>query len=124
MEGFLGPAADPWFVKCDPSVDDFKIGELALPAGMSLSRLGGRRTLLDVVSRRFDKVQRGSTQTCYGRFTEEEFGLISGNCVRSAFDLSTETPAVRDRYGRHKFGQGCLLARRLIEADVSLVQLN
>ena len=122
--GFLGPEAEPWRVSCDPSATDFNIGELTMPAGVSVARMGERRGLLEAVCRRFDEVQRGTANTRYDRLTQEAFGLICGNRVRSAFELNEEPPTVRDRYGRHKFGQGCLLARRLVEAGVSLVQLN
>jgi hypothetical protein len=122
--GFLGPDAEPWRVTCDPSAPDFTIGELTMPADVPLTRLEGRHGLLDAVSRGFDAAQRGPAPARHDRFTAEAFGLISGNHVRSAFDLGREPEKLRDRYGRHKFGQGCLLARRLIEAGVSLVQLN
>jgi hypothetical protein len=122
--GFLGPDAEPWRVSCDPSAPNFTIGELTMPADVSLARLGGRHGLLDAVGRRLDAAQRGPVQARHDRFTAEAFALISGNRVRTAFDLGREAPAVRDRYGRHKFGQGCLLARRLIEAGVTFVQLN
>jgi hypothetical protein len=58
------------------------------------------------------------------RHTQSALDLLTGSRARRAFDLGRESPALRDRYGRHKFGQGCLLARRLIEAGVTLVQLN
>ena len=59
-----------------------------------------------------------------GSFHERAFDLLGSRAARAAFDLSREPPKVRDRYGRHQFGQSCLLARRLVEAGVGLVQVN
>jgi hypothetical protein len=122
--GFLGPAADPWRLTCDPSAADFRINELKLPDDVPLDRMGARRNLLQAVRRQFDHAAGGPAEARYGRFAEEAFGLVCGNRVTAAFELNAEPTALRDRYGRHKFGQGCLLARRLIEAGVRLVQLN
>ncbi|MFN0197515.1 MAG: DUF1501 domain-containing protein [Planctomycetaceae bacterium] len=122
--GFLGPQADPWRLTCNPLAEDFRIDELTLPDGVSLARLTERRNLLDHVARHFDESLRGQVPERFNRLAEEAFGLISGSRVRTAFDLTGESADVRDRYGRHMFGQGCLLARRLVEAGVTLVQLN
>jgi hypothetical protein len=122
--GFLGPEAEPWRVTCDPTAANFSIEGLTLPADVPLARIGGRRGLLDAVSRRFDEAQGDAAPRRFDRLTQEAFGLVCGNRVRAAFDLQHEPVGLRDRYGRHKFGQGCLLARRLVEAGVGLVQLN
>src|SRR5207237_10873673 len=66
----------------------------------------------------------GGAPARYRQQSVQAFDLLAGRRVRAAFDLGREPPAVRDRYGRHTFGQGCLLARRLVEAGVALVQVN
>ena len=85
---------------------------------MPLERLAGRRGL-------FDQVQRHSAGVL-GRRTmdahqERAFNMILAPTTRTAFDLNAEPVKVRERYGRHKFGQGVLLARRLVERGVPLV---
>jgi hypothetical protein len=58
------------------------------------------------------------------RFTQQAYDMVTGPAARRAFDLSREDPRLRDRYGRTRVGQGCLLARRLVEAGVSFVTIN
>jgi hypothetical protein len=118
--GFLGSAWDPWRLTCDPSASDFGIPELTLLADVSKNRLTTRRDLLS----RLNPAQGGTPARRYAGLADEAFDLLRGQRVRQAFDLSREPLALRDRYGRHKFGQSCLLARRLIEAGVPLVQVN
>src|SRR5262249_25374280 len=60
----------------------------------------------------------------YDNSSQQAMDLLTSGRAREAFDLQREPPRVRDRYGRHKFSQSCLLARRLIEAGVRLVQVN
>lgn len=122
--GFLGSEWDPWLLRCDPAAPDFQLPELSLPVEVSPLRLEGRRSLLDQVNRNLDRWQRQSAAAGANRNTQQALDLLTGARARRAFDLGREAPAVRDRYGRHKFGQGCLLARRLIEAGITLVQLN
>lgn len=122
--GFLGSEWDPWLLRCDPSAPNFQLPELTLPGEVPAERLAGRRSLLDQVGRPFERGRRETAVAGASRHTQHALDLLSGARVRRAFDLEREPPALRDRYGRHKFGQGCLLARRLVEAGVSLVQLN
>lgn len=113
--GFLGRAADPWLFRCEPAAVNFQIPEFTLTANVPPDRLTDRRDLLKVLDR--DLVPSS-------RYAEQAFDLLASPKARAAFDLTRETPKARDRYGRHHFGQSCLLARRLVEAGVSLVQVN
>lgn len=122
--GFLGGEWDPWRLTCDPAAPNFQLPELTLPAEVPSARLTGRRSLLDQVARQSERWHREASVADSNRHTQEAMDLLIGARVRRAFDLGREAPAVRDRYGRHKFGQGCLLSRRLVEAGVALVQLN
>jgi hypothetical protein len=122
--GFLGREWDPWLLRCDVTAADFQLPELTLPVEVPPTRLEGRRSLLNQLGHQFERWQRESAVAGASRDTQHALDLLTGARVRRAFELSREAPAVRDRYGRHKFGQGCLLARRLIEAGVVLVQLN
>ncbi len=122
--GWLGRKADPWLLTCDPSTAGFQVPELGLPAEVPPLRLQGRQSLLEQVNRHLDSVDRGSAITRYDTQSRQAFDLLRSRKARQAFDLNQEPPAVRDRYGMNRFGQSVLLARRLVEAGVSLVQVN
>jgi hypothetical protein len=122
--GFLGRKFDPWLLTCDPSVADFQVPDLGLPAEVPPLRFQGRRSLLEQVNRHLDAVDRSDALTRFDAQSRQAFDLLRGTAARKAFDLNLEPPAMRDRYGRNRFGQSVLLARRLVEAGVSLVQVN
>jgi hypothetical protein len=122
--GFLGRSADPWLFHCEPNSPNFHIPEFTLATGVSAERLAGRYDLLGRLDRTAGAVERTGLLTHYDRQTQQAFDLLRSPQSRAAFDLERELPAMRDRYGRHQFGQSCLLARRLIEAGVGLVQVN
>jgi hypothetical protein len=122
--GFLGRAADPWLLTCDPSAADFHIPGLALPADVSRGRFEGRRSLARQVNEHLDGLLRAGNAGLFDAQQQQALDLISAGGARRAFNLQEEPPAVRDRYGRTRFGQSVLLARRLVEAGVSLVRVN
>ena len=122
--GFLGQKYDPWLLTCDPSSPDFAVPDLTLSEGTSSSRLSRRRSLLSQFD---DAVRHLDTQRSVSQFsnsTTQAFDLLTGGGARRAFNIGEESDATRDRYGRSKFGQSVLLSRRLVEAGVSLVQVN
>ncbi len=112
--GFLGSAHDPFQVTHDPNDPNFRVGELALSADVSLGRLEGRRSLLS----------RLEARGPMGPFQQRAFDLLRSEGVRRAFDVARESPATRQRYGRNTLGQSMLLARRLVEAGVRFVNVN
>ncbi len=114
--GILGRRFDPMFVAQDPAAATFD--PLPLSEGAEFGRLAGRQRLLESVD-----VARTSTGE-FGQFQEQAFGLVTSPAVRKAFDLTRESPVLRGRYGFSAFGQGCLLARRLVEAGAGLVTVN
>lgn len=122
--GVLGPQYDPWLLTCDPSQADFKIPDLALPKEISELRLEKRLALLRQVNRRADRVADSSAVSRLNRQRQQAIGLLGRSKSGSVFDLSQESDATRDRYGRTRWAQSVLLARRLVEAGVSLVQIN
>jgi hypothetical protein len=69
-------------------------------------------------------VDRSGALDSLDKFQREAYELISGPAARKAFDLDAEDPRVRDRYGRHTWGQSTLLARRLVEAGVTFVTVH
>jgi hypothetical protein len=118
--GFLGSAYDPLFVSQDPSSPDFQ----AIPAAAEVDRLTERRSLLTEINRQADELDRTAAVRSVDGFYDRAFSLLTATATRQACDLARENPQVRDRYGMNSFGQSCLLARRLVEAGVSLVTVN
>jgi hypothetical protein len=122
--GFLGRTADPWLFRCEPASPRFHIPEFSLSADVPPERLEDRHTLLDRLNHGFDRAEHSGLLTHYDHQTQKAFDLLRSARARSTFDLDREPAPVRDRYGPSQFGQSVLLARRLVEAGVSLVQVN
>ena len=120
--GFIGSSYDPLFVPQDPSRDDFQPFPVAL--GEDGERLRLRQTLLAQVDRQRHDMNELAATRSFGVHHARAFDLVTSPAARRAFDLSAESTALRDHYGRTAFGQGLLLARRLVEAGVSLVTVN
>lgn len=123
--GFLGSQYDPWHVKSDPNDPNFKLDELTLQPGLTIDRVDDRRTLLgELDQQRRDLESQGSSQNL-SRSCQQAYSLLgAGGRFREAFEMDREPKEMRDRYGRHAFGQSLLLARRLIEAGMPIVQAN
>ncbi|MCI0702572.1 MAG: DUF1501 domain-containing protein [Planctomycetia bacterium] len=124
--GFLGRASDPWLINCEPEKPNFKIPGLSLPTDVSGKRFDGRKDLLEALGTAQANPARkggGSTEGA-GAHTQRAFEMISSPAARKAFDLDSEGAKARDRYGRSRFGQSCVLARRLVEAGVPLIRVN
>jgi hypothetical protein len=122
--GMLGRNADPWLFTCQPGAPNFRINEFNLAVDVSASRLRDRRSLLGQVNQRLDAASRLGVLDTFDNQNRQAFDLLRSARSRQAFNLDQEPAAVRDRYGRSPFGQSVLLARRLVEAGVSLVQVN
>jgi hypothetical protein len=113
--GFLGPRHDPWQLRLDPGRPDAPDDTLALSAGLDPQRLHRRRHLLD----------QTAPPPPADAFIEQQDAAIALLCngkVGRALDSQCEDPRLVDRYGRHLFGRSLLLARRLVEAGVPIVQ--
>jgi len=119
---YLGGGANPFVVESDPNTRQFRVKNLTMPANISFDRLDSRRHLLQAVdnARRTADRSIGDLGEHYGR----AFDLLTSQRVAAAFDINAEPGRLRDRYGRHTFGQSALLARRLIEAGVTFVTVN
>ena len=122
--GFLGQKFNPWLVPCDPSAADFAVPGLALPAEVQPVRFDSRRSLLQQMNARLDTLGRSRAVEGFDVNAQKAFDLLGAAQSQNAFHLNQESAAVRDRYGRSRFAQSILLARRLVEAGVSLVQVN
>ena len=118
--GCLGSEYDPFVLNADPNARDFKVPNLEPVAGVTNERLLRRQAMLDRVDRGLDdREARVFAEMDVAR--RKALELVTSPEVRRAFDLSQELDSVRDRYGRHTWGQSHLLARRLIEAGAKFV---
>jgi len=120
---YLGGGHDPFVVGGDPNDDQFKVPNLGLQ-NLTKPRFQQR---LDLLSQ-FDQFRRDADTTGVMDSLDEYQGravsLLTQPSVHDAFNLSSEDPKLRDRYGRHEVGQRCLLARRLVEAGVRIVTID
>jgi len=121
---YLGAAYQPFELGADPNGKNFGVPNLALPKGLALEVVQDRGKLL----REFDTlrrdVDRSGTLEALNGFKAQALEMVTGDRVREAFDLSKEATALRDRYGRHTYGQSAILARRLVEAGTTCVTVN
>ena len=122
--GFLGKAYDPFALMADPSKPNFKVPDLLPPPEIGEARLERRRKLRSIVDDTLDEFASSDNARLLDSNFEAAFRMMTSPQARGAFDLSQEPTAVRERYGMNRFGQCCLLARRLIEAGVRFVTVN
>lgn len=122
--GFLGKAYDPFVLNADPSKADFKVPDLLPPTEIGEARLRRRRDLRQVVDDAVKGFETSETAKLMDSNFASAYRLMTSERAREAFDLSRESQKVRERYGMTRFGQSCLLARRLVEAGVRFVTIN
>ena len=122
--GFLGPRHDPWQITRDPNLPDFGLDSLRPAEGIDVNRLNNRRALLEEVDRQQAQLAGTAESRRLNHQQQLAFSILSSGRIARAFALDQEPAAVRDRYGRHLFGQSLLLARRLVQAGVPVVQAN
>lgn len=122
--GFLGKAHDPFALMADPSQPDFKVPDLLPPAQIGEARLDRRRRMREVVDETLNHFEASENAALLDSNFAAAFRLMTSPQAKAAFDLSQEPTKVRERYGMNRFGQCCLLARRLIEAGVRFVTIN
>ena len=122
--GFLGKSHDPFVLSADPSKPDFQVPDLLPPAEIGTARLNRRQKMRDIVDSTLDHFEQSADAKLLDSNFQAAYRLMTSPQAKEAFDLSKEKPKVRDRYGRNRFGQCCLLARRLIEAGVRFVTIN
>ncbi|MEX2215614.1 MAG: DUF1501 domain-containing protein [Phycisphaeraceae bacterium] len=121
--GFLGKAHDPYYFFQDPN-GKVNLTDLTLRQDVSKERLARRQSILEKVNTAMPDMARAVEQSAVNQYYHKAFDLLLSGRARNAFDLDKESKETRDMYGRHTFGQSCLLARRLIEAGTKVVQVN
>jgi uncharacterized protein (DUF1501 family) len=121
---YLGKAYDPLEVNGDPNASNFQVRNLSIPDGLTARGFASRRALLET----FDTLRRdlddGRVMEGLGTFKGQALEMVAGDRMRAAFDIGKEDARLRDQYGRHRYGQSALLARRLIEAGARCVNIN
>jgi hypothetical protein len=117
--GFLGNRYAPYRIEADAAHNGFRLPDIFLPPDVTADRLGDRRLLLPQLDRGL--ATGASAAGDLDHWQRQAFGLLQAPALRRAFRLDREPDRNRDAYGRHLFGQGCLLARRLLEAGIALV---
>lgn len=124
LPGFLGAQHASFDVDQKLLSDKVRIQAIQSADDLTTIRLNARRDLLRQFDNRRQEVDQSTEARTLDTYYQRAFGLLSSSATREAFDLSQEAPGVREQYGRTEFGQRCLLARRLVEAGVPLVNVS
>jgi hypothetical protein len=122
--GYLGKPYDPFVLNADPSVKDFKVPDLLPPDYISGVRAQRRQKMRAAVEGALEAFEKLPQAKQLDDSFDQAFRLMSSRQAREAFALDQEPTKVRERYGLTRFGQSCLLARRLIERGVRFVTVN
>lgn len=122
--GFLGQSFDPWQITGDPQKWDFRVDALTLAPGIDVPRLDRRQSLLVDVNRQQTRLDEVAQSLRLQKDQQLAFSMLTSSKLSQAFELKRESDEVRKRYGRNTTGQSLLLARRLIQSGVPVVQAN
>ena len=120
---FLGATHEPFVVGGDPNRPEFQVPNIAVRDSETVARLNGRMDLRNQFDRLASLRDRQASRS-FDTFQDQAWRMVTGREARRAFDLNLEDSRLRDRYGRHTWGQQCLLGRRLVEAGVELVTVT
>src|SRR5579863_857733 len=122
--GFLGKTFDPFVLNADPSDPNFKVPDMLPPDYIASVRVDRRRNWREMVDHSVSKFETSQDARLLDSTFHQAYTLMSSQKAREAFELAKEPEKMRERYGLNRFGQSCLLARRLIEAGVRFVTVN
>jgi hypothetical protein len=122
--GCLGSRYASFWIKGDPSDPQFEVPDVSLAPGLTAARMERRRGVLHRVDAGLPRTGTAAPARELSAYQERALDLVTGAATRSACRLDGEDPRLRDRYGRNRFGQSVLMARRLIEAGVGLVNVH
>ncbi len=112
---------NPYFRDCTDAELDFRVEGCEVHADLTLDRTVGRVGLLDQFDTARRELDRSRRVQEYNRIRARAVDLVTSEKMRAAFDIQRESPALRDRYGRHLFGQSVLMGRRMLEAGARFV---
>lgn len=123
--GYLGIVHNPFEILTDPNTERFSARDITPPAGIDAKRVDRRRAMLakiDALQRQADLQPEAFASL--DQHVQAALNLITAPETKRAFEIGSEDPKLRDRYGRTRFGQSCLLARRLVESGVRFVTVT
>ncbi|WP_237225880.1 DUF1501 domain-containing protein [Rubinisphaera sp. JC750] len=122
--GYLSSSYAPFSLGSDPASNGFKVRDLDMYAGIDDSRFATRRSALEAVNEHFRAIEKSDKLAAMDSFYDRAYSLLSSPEARNAFDLEKEDAKTRDAYGRGQAGARMLMARRLVESGVRLVNLT
>jgi len=122
--GFLGKTYDPFVLNADPSAPNFKVPDMLPPDYIASVRVDRRRNWREEIDKSVGYFESSQDAKLMDSTFHQAYTLMSSAKAREAFDLRQEPENLRGKYGKNRFGMGCLLARRLIERDVRFVTIN
>jgi hypothetical protein len=122
--GYLGKQYDPFVLNADPAAPNFSVPDLLPPEYISAIRAERRQKMRSAIEGEMAAFEKTPQAQQLDENFQLAYRLMSSRKAREAFALGREPAALRDRYGRTRFGQSCLLARRLIESGVRFVTVN
>jgi uncharacterized protein (DUF1501 family) len=124
LPGFLGAAHASFDVDQELLPADVRIQAVERAAGLTSLRMSGRRDLLEQFEETRRLIDHSTRARDLNTHYQRAFSLLTSDRTRAAFDLATEPATLRERYGQTEFGQRCLLARRLAEAGVPVINVS
>jgi hypothetical protein len=120
---FLGKGHNPLFVNQDPNRANFQLPELTLPESLPVERLESRKDILKLIDDQSDLLETSLVAQGLDDNYQKAVAMLTSPRFKQAFDLTKESKATRDKYGRTTYGQACLLARRVVEAGAKFVNV-
>jgi len=121
--GFIGAGYNAFTVP-DPSAPNYRVQDINLPRSVDAARLSRRQMFTRKMNDRFDNTLPDPNVHSVDTFYERAYDLVNSNDAKKAFDIETEDSKLRELYGKSTYGQGCLLARRLVEAGARFVTVS
>jgi hypothetical protein len=121
---YMGKEGDPFETNGDPNAGKFSVQNLTLSSGMTVERLDDRRSLVKHLDRIRREADNSGMMKSMDQFDQKAFDLVTSNEARAAFDIGSESDAVRASYGRNGWGQSCLLAARLAQAGATFLTVH
>ncbi len=118
--GYLGPAYEPFMVSGDPNDPKFEVPNIGLKPEQT-ERVRERVRLRKGLDRLRRDLDQSGTMQAIDDYEAQALNLLTSPAAREAFNIGREPDSIRDRYGRNRWGQQCLMARRLVEAGVEIV---
>ena len=122
--GYLSSSYAGFSLGSDPADGNFQVKDLSLPGGVDVPRFDKRRRMLDVVNDHFREKEQSDSLDALDTFYDRAYSLISSDKAREAFDMTKESDAIKEEYGRNQAGMRMLLSRRLVESGVRFVTMT